>query len=931
MNQQQKISTTHDFFNFGLKGKAIFGLGGLLLLALMATGGAAYWQSRQLAEQDAMNRALVEVANLGSQIETTINESENSLMVIRDTPPVQAIIRTRDAGGIDPLNGDKLALWEQRLQTIFSSFMIHMPQIEQLHYLDDKGNELVRVDATGGQPRIVPTAKLQNKAGRSYFINTMQLNKDDVYFSEMDLNREHGQIQLPHTPVLRIATPVFDDGGNRRGMLVMNILGKQLFSGLGNNTRGISHYIINKDGYFLHHPDASKTFGFELGFAYTVRDEFPLLAQLLQGEDEHVAYYPAAGKVEAFHKLLFDDHGFTLIAIIPDSLVFASVRKSFTPVLFSMLIIIALFLVLITWLVNHYILTPVLHLASAARKMVAGDLSVRLPEHEVSDEFWELYRSFNMVAKSQQIAIKQMQQNVAEKTSHLSAVVSSLVDGLIMIDMRGTVQSFNPAAERIFGYPAEEVIGRNVNMLMPEPYHSGHDAYLQHFHDTGEKKVIGIGREVQGQRKNGSIFPMDLAVAEALLDNSPAFVGTIRDITERKEAELALQDAKEKAEEANQAKSDFLSSMSHELRTPMNAILGFAQLLEDNPDEPLSEEQEECVRHILKGGNHLLTLINEVLDMARIEAGRVTVSIEAVPPRPLFDSCLEMIGSMAEKRGVSIHDLTIGREPPVVMADYTRFKQVLLNLLSNAIKYNRKDGEIWLDCQLEAAGTVRISVRDSGLGIPDEKIAQVFTPFNRLGAEGSTIEGTGIGLTIAQQLMELMDGQIGFDSVVGEGSTFWLALPLADMDAHHAAVHAAAAKDKSLTEVGTRKSKHKTLLYVEDNPANMTLMQHIIGRMAHIELLTAHNAELGLELAAAKQPDMIIMDINLPGMDGFEALRHLQQDDLIKDIPVIALSANAMEKDIKRGLAAGFVRYMTKPIIVSEVHAAIEEMLGVNQ
>lgn len=506
--------------------------------------------------------------------------------------------------------------------------------------------------------------------------------------------------------------------------------------------------------------------------------------------------------------------------------------------------------------------------------------------------------------------------------ARLADIVTCSEDAIMSKTLDGVVTSWNASAERLFGYSAQEMIGMPMAKLIPSDRLHEEPAILARI-GAGERidhfETVRVTRDGASVDISATISPIR-GTAGHIVGAS----AILRDITQLKQSELALQEAKEAAEKANQAKSDFLSSMSHELRTPMNAILGFAQLLEDNPEEPLSEEQAECVRQILKGGNHLLELINEVLDMARIEAGKVTLSIETLHTRDVLDACLDLIGSMADKRGIRLHDLTAGHKLPSVRADYTRFKQVLLNLLSNAVKYNRADGEIWLDCQPAAAGRLRFSVRDSGPGIADEKRAGVFTPFNRLGAEGSAIEGTGIGLTIARRLVELMDGQIGFDSKVDVGSTFWLDLPVGAMDAHHAAIRAAAHHTETVTKPGRAA---KRLLYIEDNPANTSLMEMIVSRMAHIELITAHNAELGLELAAAKKPDLIIMDINLPGMDGFEALRQLRQNERTSEIPVIALSANAMPKDVKRGLAAGFAIYLTKPIRVNEVRAALAGFL----
>ena len=394
-------------------------------------------------------------------------------------------------------------------------------------------------------------------------------------------------------------------------------------------------------------------------------------------------------------------------------------------------------------------------------------------------------------------------------------------------------------------------------------------------------------------------------------------VGIRIDITE-------LKQAKEAADNANQAKSEFLSSMSHELRTPMNAILGFGQMLDFNPKEPLTETQRSCVDQIMKGGQHLLELINEILDLSKVEAGKVDLTMEDMVAKIVLNECLTLIGTMAENRGIEV---VIGdgfKTDVEVRTDRTRFKQVLLNLMSNAIKYNRENGTIGVDCRKTSGAMLRIDVTDTGEGIPENMLGELFDPFNRLRAEHSEVEGTGIGLTITKRLVETMGGHIGVHSEVGEGSTFWIELPLSErklLDEGDIETRAADDEAKLLPEVAA------TVLYVEDNPANLELMELIVERVPGLEMISAHNAELGIELAKKETPDLIILDINLPGMSGIEALKKLQRLKETKDIPIFALSANAMPGDIEKGMEAGFRQYLTKPMKVEEVVNAIKDTL----
>jgi signal transduction histidine kinase/CheY-like chemotaxis protein len=388
-------------------------------------------------------------------------------------------------------------------------------------------------------------------------------------------------------------------------------------------------------------------------------------------------------------------------------------------------------------------------------------------------------------------------------------------------------------------------------------------------------------------------------------------------------SELGL--AIDEARNANQAKSAFLSSMSHELRTPLNAILGFAQILASK-DMPTTPEQKlEFSGHILKSGRHLLALINEILDLAKVEAGAVSLSMEPVALAEVLAECEGMIAPLAAARGVRV---LFPQAPAArVQADRTRLKQVLLNLLSNAVKYNRDGGAIVVDCAQPAPQRLRVSVQDTGIGLTPEQVAGLFQPFNRLGQEAGTQEGTGIGLVVTRRLVELMGGEIGVTSSPGVGSVFWIELAVAGPDGAAASAAPAARTAPVAADGGTPARPH-TVLYIEDNPANLKLVQEIVRFRPDLRLVSAPDGHFGLSLARSQKPDVILMDLNLPGLSGLEVLAQLRREPETARIPAIAVSANAMRADIERALAAGFAHYLTKPIDIGQFNEAIDDVLS---
>ncbi len=623
-------------------------------------------------------------------------------------------------------------------------------------------------------------------------------------------------------------------------------------------------------------------------------------------------------------------------------------------------------------------------------------------------------------------------------------LIDAAPDGILVTDQRGRIVLVNAEAERMFGYARDELLGKPVEVLVPERIRRHHPANVKSFHASPRLRPMGQAQDLFGHCKDGSEFPVEISLSPIRYQDQTLVVAGIRDVTDRRKMERearranaylmsavdAIQDAfalydeddrvvlvnsacrqlmggslegsiigrrfdellpdalsagvfdfsdesreallarwlayhaapsgalevrtgqgrylrvverktpehgtvslmmdvtddvlrEAELRSASAAKSEFLSSMSHELRTPLNAVLGFAQLLERDRKQPLSERQQERLQHVLRGGEHLLRLIDDVLDLSRIEAGRISISCEPVSLREVFDEVIATLEPMATRAQIALAVRSLPHALPPVVADRTRLAQILMNFGSNAIKYGKAGGRAELATTIEA-DTVRVTVIDDGIGIPVDKQDRMFEPFQRAGQETGPIEGTGIGLAISKRLARLMSGGVGFTSDPGKGSQFWVEVPV-----YHVAVSppiVVSPVHLASSSLASGETRHK-VVYVEDNPSNIAFMRELVDDLAGIELLVAPTAEIGLPLIRSHLPAVVIMDINLPGMSGLEAVKQLKAWPETSGIPIVGLSAAALLKDTSRAKDAGFHRYLMKPVKVDELMAVLEEIL----
>lgn len=512
----------------------------------------------------------------------------------------------------------------------------------------------------------------------------------------------------------------------------------------------------------------------------------------------------------------------------------------------------------------------------------------------------------------------------AQRQRELRAITAASPDIIAVFSADLTVSFISEAVTSVTGFRVGDRIGKDIGVMV---HHDDRSALVDALRAVLSGATEDFTIRVRSLHATGRYLQLEAHGRPLLgVHGEPvAAVAIFRDVSERVALEDALVEARDVADAASRAKSEFLSRMSHELRTPLNVVLGFTQLLQT---EALGEEQHGWVEQVLKAGRHLLELINEVLDIARIESGALTLSPEAVSLRDVVGETVELMRPIATASDIRI-DFLIEGDDLHVHADRQRLKQVLLNLLANGVKYNRTRGSVLVTCNRLDIRTIAIRVRDTGIGIAEADLGRLFVPFDRLGAEHSSVEGTGVGLAISLRLIQAMDGELTAESTPNEGSTFTITLPRAlgfDGDPAPDDEQAIAAAELDMAFGEGAIETQGTVLYIEDNVTNLQLMQRIIGRRPGIRLLHAYEGRLGLDLARTGHADVILLDLHLPDMSGVEVLRQLRAEEATAEIPVYVVSADATAAQMARMRAAGAAGYLTKPIDVWQMLALLDSV-----
>ncbi len=762
----------------GIAEKLLFSVGGKILLLVSGTAfltalfiGTLFYREVERNALTAEKNALAAEARLIAPLfQSSFKELYNDVSVLTKTPPVHGLMRSAKNNSIDPISKLTTEEWSRRLQYIFTSMIGSNDSYVQIRYIgiDDNGRELVRVNRDGQSIEIVPSENLQQKSQEPYFTEAQTTPPGEIYFSAVSANREHGKMQTPFLPVIRTIMPVYDTDGKMFGMIVINaayeIMLESILEGL---TTQKNLYVVNEQGDYIVYEKAAQNSKFYYKSISKNFDTNPIIRTILgAGDTEGSLTRTVYGQELVIHyfKHYFNPgdktRHITIALSIPRSTFLNPVHEAQRNAIF-MTAGLVLLASLCAAFVSGLLIAPLKQMTRETMRY-KDDNNIQnlvLPINR-RDEIGELARAFHDLTEK----LQQSRQAEKQSLGRLQAIVNNTVDGLITINEKGDIETFNKACENIFGYSAEEVIGRNVKILMPDPYRVEHDGYLQNYHNTGEKKIIGIGREVEGQRKDGSTFPLDLSVSEVRIKGLTLYSGIVRDISERKSAENEILRSNEELER-------FAYIASHDLQEPLRMVANFTSLLEEEYKDQFDAQAGEYMAFIIDAAKRMQDLVGDLLEYSRI--GNDGGGFTDVNCTSHTEMAISNLQDAIEETGAVI---TV-EELPVIFAQPIRFTRLMQNLIGNGIKYRAKNKIPEITVKTEDRGDEWLfSIADNGIGMKEEYLEQIFIIFKRLHGK-KDYKGTGIGLAVCKKIIESFEGKIWAESVLGKGSTFYFTVP----------------------------------------------------------------------------------------------------------------------------------------------------------
>ena len=832
----------------------------LICSSILLLGGLYLLERQRLQIEQSHRRS----ATLTTLVEARLIFSEQldnlraNLLVIAAAPDVREMLDDPDTAAL------------ARVGEAFINLMRHHPQLDQIRWIDEQGWERLRGQKTPDGPVLLPRADLQDKANRGYVIAGRNLARGEVFVSALDLNIEHGQVERPLKPMIRLVTPVYDGDGQRQGMLVINIRARHLLDvtvGLLEGAWG-EPMVLNREGFWLYHRDPALRWGFVLDHGQGFPAAYPAAWEVI-GEQIEGEVSTAHGKF-FFTTEVLSANQVKILTHVPASALGLHPWREHRGQILALLAVAAVVSLVVTRLYF----------------MVHRETERRQREAQL---FADLFRS--------------------------------TPEATLLVDAYGVIQRANPPAGELFGWEASALVGEPVEVLIPAQLRQRHRDYVRDYLRQPRPCTMGQRLDLWGLTRQGRELPLEVMLKPLFLADGMMVVVAIRDMSAQREARQVLQEARQAAEASDRAKSEFLANMSHEIRTPLNAVIGFAELLGQEAGTP---RQRRFVEGIVVSAQNLLRLINDILDLSKIEAGRMPLDSAPVDPRRLCREIHQVFVSMAESKGLHLVLDLDPALPGYLLLDGTRVRQVLLNLLGNALKFT-ETGQVRLHVHGmpgETPDTYRLilEVSDTGVGIAPEAQRHIFDSFTQLPTRTEhRLGSTGLGLAITRRLVELMAGDLSLVSQPGEGTRFRVEIPVA------IAVAAASAAEPE-AETSTTVSFHPArVLLVEDMAYNREVVRELL-RDQPLEIIEAENGEQALNSCREQAPDLVLMDMRMPVMDGYEASRRLKADPRLAGIPLVALTAAGADEG-REDASQLWDSYLRKPVTTDGLLATLMKFL----